>query len=717
MKIATCTLCHKEFEAVSSRQKICTETHYIDCPGCGERFEYKRRKTYCSPGCGGQKGRTLAERTCKLCSKNFVPSTGNGSYCSNPHPFSCEVCDQEFFKEPTTRVKTCSKACAQAKREATNMDKYGVTNVNDLEDTKRKIIESSKRNHGGIHHTQVAEVKEKVRKTNRERYGASHPQQSEQVRNKTKQTLKDRYGIDNPIELDSARRKMRETNLDRYGVEYSFQSEEVKAKIRATNLDRYGVEHSLQNEEVRQRGVLTNLERYGVENAGGAPEVLERIRATNMERLGVEHSFQSDEVKAKIRITNLERYGVENPALNEDVRRRTQKTNRERYGFDNPMSSPEVQAKVRSSMQELYGVDNPSLRNVIDLQSYAELRSFLAENPSTVAAMSERFGVTEAAIRRKVREESLDPYVIGRYAKSAKEEMFWHEISDMGVRVVRNDRKLLGGKEIDFYFPDHNLAVEISPTSTHNAVSSWPGVDGKDRGYHKNKFTKCADQGVELVTVFDWHPWNQIIEMVKHRLSGSQRVFARNCDYQQEAATPDIRSLVRDWHVLGMAVNMPGVFEAGLLTSEGEIVGIALWGSPRDGKVELKRMVFKPGVSVVGGASKLLKNYLKRASGVSSVVTFSDCDLGTGSVYSEIGFKLIQEAPGGMNFYSSKHRKHIKYLSLVKQGADRLLRDIPGYVPVGIGEDLPTNVEIVQGYGFLPVYDCGYRKWEYHVSD
>ncbi len=44
------------------------------------------------------------------------------------------------------------------------------------------------------------------------------------------------------------------------------------------------------------------------------------------------------------------------------------------------------------------------------------------------------------------------------------------------------------------------------------------------------------------------------------------------------------------------------------------------------------------------------------------------------------------------------------------QGADRLLRTVPGYNPVGRDSSL-TNTDIVLAYGFLPVYDCGYRKW------
>lgn len=70
----------------------------------------------------------------------------------------------------------------------------------------------------------------------------------------------------------------------------------------------------------------------------------------------------------------------------------------------------------------------------------------------------------------------------------------------------------------------------------------------------------------------------------------------------------------------------------------------------------------------------------------------------------------------------NKHNFRIKSSSLHFAGADRLLKNFPDYVPVGMecqhegkphekGSCLPSNSEIVESYGFVPVYDCGYKKW------
>lgn len=68
---------------------------------------------------------------------------------------------------------------------------------------------------------------------------------------------------------------------------------------------------------------------------------------------------------------------------------------------------------------------------------------------------------------------------------------------------------------------------------------------------------------------------------------------------------------------------------------------------------------------------------------------------------------------GSSPYYNMEYDWSVKNTSLWTVGADRLLSNFPGYEQVGIGDKLPKNDEIVMSYGFMPVYDCGYRKWEY----
>lgn len=52
LKEKECTLCHKSFTPTNSRQKVCSDEHYVPCPLCGEDMLYHSKKKTCSISCG-----------------------------------------------------------------------------------------------------------------------------------------------------------------------------------------------------------------------------------------------------------------------------------------------------------------------------------------------------------------------------------------------------------------------------------------------------------------------------------------------------------------------------------------------------------------------------------------------------------------------------------------------------------------------------------------
>ena len=81
------------------------------------------------------------------------------------------------------------------------LDRYGDEHYLNVE----KMLETNRRNHGGILNLQTPEFREQARQTKLERYGADHDVE-----------------------------KTRQTSLERYGVEFPTMSPEVQAKTRAT---------------------------------------------------------------------------------------------------------------------------------------------------------------------------------------------------------------------------------------------------------------------------------------------------------------------------------------------------------------------------------------------------------------------------------------------------------------------------------------------------
>lgn len=61
---------------------------------------------------------------------------------------------------------------------------------------------------------------------------------------------------------------------------------------------------------------------------------------------------------------------------------------------------------------------------------------------------------------------------------------------------IRNDRSILNGKELDLYYPEKKIAVEFNG-------DYWHSESYKPKDYHYNKFIKCKDLSIILVSIFE----------------------------------------------------------------------------------------------------------------------------------------------------------------------------------------------------------------------
>lgn len=493
----------------------------------------------------------------------------------------------------------------------------------------------------------------------------------------------------------------------------------------------------------------------------------DRRRSNSLIRHGTEYPSQDEAVKSRIRSAveadpqrdhrigseNFtkrlkELYGVENVSSLEPVKEKRRRTSLSRYGTQNPTQNEDVKRKYRSTMSARHGSRRSDQLIVKDFENYSHIDTWLrnfrkvhGHGPS-ISETAVHFGVTQPAISRL--KSKLELSALFDSTVSLREALFKNFLKEHfpDVRYIHNDRSVISPLELDFFFPDHSFAVEISPTSTHHSSTSFLNFGKnmpKDRNYHRNKMIEAEKAGVELLTVFDWMPWNSVIEMICHKLSGSgSRVPARRTTSHlvrksdgDKGLLKSMRNFIRENHILGF--DGRGVLFYNYLDYEGTIIGVAAWGRPRslnvhrrrtsensdrpDRRVELLRMCFVSGMSVPGGASKLVRNFIRNNETVEEIVTFSDCDLGTGHVYDRIGFDLVERSRPQLVYVHPRVMRSdgrpfiVRGTSLQLVGADRLLKNFPNYKKVGIGDNLPSNREIVESYGFLPVYDCGYKKW------
>lgn len=90
-------------------------------------------------------------------------------------------------------------------------------------------------------------------------------------------------------------------------------------------------------------------------------------------------------------------------------------------------------------------------------------------------------------------------------------------INSLGFKVETNDRKLLGGMEIDIYLPTEKIAFEF------NGIF-WHDERNKPKDYHQGKSIKCIENGVRLVHIFE-NEWIKEKELWKWFIKCVLRVF------------------------------------------------------------------------------------------------------------------------------------------------------------------------------------------------
>jgi G:T-mismatch repair DNA endonuclease (very short patch repair protein) len=63
-------------------------------------------------------------------------------------------------------------------------------------------------------------------------------------------------------------------------------------------------------------------------------------------------------------------------------------------------------------------------------------------------------------------------------------EVYEFILSLYNKEIIRNDRTVLNGKELDIYLPDYNLAIEFNGLY-------WHSEDYVGKNYHLNKTIEC----------------------------------------------------------------------------------------------------------------------------------------------------------------------------------------------------------------------------------
>lgn len=186
-----CEICNKEFKSIYSLTGHLQQVHHIKSQEYYD--EYLKQET---------------DGICATCGKstNFISIT------SGYRKFCC---------------KSCSMKCpeTQKKRINTNIDRFGVSDVRNLDKYVKKRKNTTKEKYGSETPLGNIDIQNNIKQHNLDKFGVEYPLQNKEIYEQTKKSLELNYKVDNPgksEELIKKRLETLDTNRNQFIKDYNL---------------------------------------------------------------------------------------------------------------------------------------------------------------------------------------------------------------------------------------------------------------------------------------------------------------------------------------------------------------------------------------------------------------------------------------------------------------------------------------------------------------
>lgn len=463
----------------------------------------------------------------------------------------------------------------------------------------------------------------------------------------------------------------------------------IQERRKQTSLEKYGVLFPSQHEIVKAKAEATCMDRYGAKAATCNPQVLQKVRDTNQHNWGVPYVQQNAEVRARTRQVFESEYGGACPAQNAQVKQKTRKTNVEKYGVVAPFLKPDVmdagRERLRAQSYESQVASQSEFEPLFSRDTYIQ-GSPLSEYDFKCVKCGDQF---KSLVKAQV---PLRCYVCHPKRETWGEVAIKQWLQSQTVAFEQWDREQIKPLELDFWIPDHKLAIEFNGIWHHRHDKI------QDRKYHQHKWAWCEEKGIRLIQIWEHelHAKPEIIwDRLHHVLGGhTHRVGARACEIVK-ITHDQARTFINAHHLQGYSPT-PHVW--GLIKDQ-EIQAVASFLKNRyssKAEYELARYCVKAGAQVPGGLSRLI-NHAQRELGFKSLLSYSNLNWGKGDGYLKTGF--VFDHISVPNYWYFKNINDVQ--SRLKFQKHKIQGLAPGH----------TEQQIARNMGYNRFYDAGSAVW------
>jgi len=479
--------------------------------------------------------------------------------------------------------------------------------------------------------------------------------------------------------------KAKQTSLEKYGTEHYSQSAEFSKQVKSTSIAKFGTEHYSQTEEFKARIISTNIKNFGVPYASQSNEIQHKTEATCLARFGETSPLKSQRIKDQIEKTNIEKYGNRNPLLNPSIAEAVRQTNLAKYQVEYPSQNPNIAAKI----------GNTRKTNYYDPDILAKLNDsgwLIEQNKNvTISEVAKILNVSPSNLCKYYHKHNIN---IVYHSTTELERKFLSYFTSKNIKIEIKNRKLIAPKEIDVFFPDHNLGIEINGGYWHTEQHR------PNKNDHLNKTILAEQHGFDLWQFWDWelnNNWELIISKIEHRLGLSTKLHARKLKIQL-VTNQEKNEFLDANHVQGPCQSKVNI---ALVDHENKILMLGTFGKSRFNKNatwELIRLAATQNTSVTGGASKILSHFVKNyMNGQETLISYCHRRFSNGNVYKKLNFAQTHiTAPGYV------YVKQGLPAGSRNQWQKHLLK-----TKLSVFDETLTETENMKINGYYRAWDCG----------
>ena len=275
---------------------------------------------------------------------------------------------------------------------------------------------------------------------------------------------------------------------------------------------------------------------------------------------------------------------------------------------------------------------------------------------------------------------------------------FLQEVLPKDVIIKQNDRTVLYGKELDFYIPALNLAIELNGLYWHSEVGQ-----GKNKEYHLNKTKSCGCHGITLVHIFE-NEWMYKKDIVKSIIKRTCKVAAEKIDMSacniKVVDTKEKNIFLTNNCLMGKDKFSIGI---GVYRGNDLLSMMTFKKIKKSDRWDVSRVCRRIGVEFNNNLDfKEIFNLFKLKYDFKTLVGYVDRRYSDSDLFKSLGFKFTDYTPQNYHYIVDNYKNLRHRLDFQKHSLHKVLTTFDPNLSTW--ENMKSN-------GYDRIWDCGYSRY------